>query len=251
MKRLLIFFISIALIPIIKVNAQTQVNVTNQQQLKDALNNKEVTDIKLSNDIETTEKINITRSVNIDGNNHTIKYVGTFGKENSNDNTIWSGIYILQVYKTSATIKDIKLTGGNAALLVNGSDVKLEGTIDVSGNGFGGIELGQGKDVTTTVKISLSDNTNIVNTTESNNRPTMWVPDDSDDAIIQMNGITKIIKKGEELTLAEIEELFEDVPQENPKTSDNIILNIILSIIGLINFIIVYINFSKKDIREL
>ena len=251
MKKLLIFFITIALIPIINVNAQTVVNVSNQEQLKEALNNEEVTDIKLNNDIETTEKINITRSVNIDGNNHTIKYVGTFGSDRSSDNTIWSGIYILQVYKTSATIKNIKLTGGNAALLVNGSNVRLEGKIDVSGNGFGGIELSQGKNVTSTVKVTLSDDINIINTTETSNKPTMWVPEDSDDATIIMNGIAKTIKSGEELTITEIEQLFEDVPQENPKTSDNITLNIILSIIGLINFIIIYKYLSKENIREL
>ena len=59
----------------------------------------------------------------IDGNGYTMKYVGTFGQAGSTDNTTWGGIYWLQVYNTNATIKDIKLTGGNAALLVNGSNV--------------------------------------------------------------------------------------------------------------------------------
>lgn len=48
--------------------------------------------------------------------------------------------YVLKVYNTEATINGIKLTNANAAMLVSSSDVVLTGTIDVSGNKFGGIE---------------------------------------------------------------------------------------------------------------
>ena len=164
---------TLLLIPNMIVHAETELVVKNQDELKQALKNAEITTIVLGEDIETTEKINITRPVTINGNNHTIKYVGTFGSKASKDNTVWGGIYVLQVYKTSATIKNIKLTGANAALLVNGSKVNLEGTIDVSGNGFGGIELSQGKNVDETVKLTLSDDINIINTTENANTPTM------------------------------------------------------------------------------
>ena len=120
------------------VNAESK-TVKNQDELKSALSNKDIDTIILGADVNTTEKINITRPIYLDGKNHTIKYVGKFG--DSDDFTVWAGIYVLQVYKTNATIKDIKLTGGNAGLLINGSVVKLEGTIDVSGNGLGELNL--------------------------------------------------------------------------------------------------------------
>lgn len=121
-----IILLAIFLTPTTLVNAASSSSVHNEAELKQALTNESISNIVLANDIETTEKINILRPVTIDGANHTIKYIGTFGKDNSKDNTIWGGIYVLQVYKTNATIKNIKLTGGNAGLLINGSTVNLK-----------------------------------------------------------------------------------------------------------------------------
>ena len=172
-----------------------------------------------------------------------MKYVGTFGSAGSTDNTTWGGIYLLQVYKTNATIKDIKLTGGNAALLVNGSSVTLEGTIDVSGNGFGGIELSQGSGVTTISHLILTSDAKIVNTTESDDRPTLWVPEDTNSAILEINGVEKTLTAGMELTMDEISELF--AIQENPDTSDPLIITVILGICGLFMFVM-----SSKKLLE-
>ena len=221
-----VFFLGfIALIlPLMNVKAAT-VTVRNQSDLKAALQNTEATIISLGEDIETTEKINITRPVTIDGNNHTIKYVGKFGSDQSSDNKVWGGIYVLQVYKTNATIRNIKLTGGNAALLVNGGNVKLEGTIDVSGNGFGGIELGQGSGVEDINHLIMDENTTIVNSTE-----TLWVPGDSDAAVIEKNGKEYVIASGEELTDEVLNAVLEDQP--SPQTGDSIVLT---SMIGLLS----------------
>ncbi len=228
-----IFSIAFLVIPMINASALTDRTVKNQSELLEALQDSETKTITLSEDIETTQKINITRPVTIDGKGHTIKYIGTFGDSNSSSNTVWGGIYVLQVYKTTATIKDIKLTGGNAALLVNGSNVTLEGKIDVSGNGFGGIELGQGSGVDQANKLSLSDDATLVNTTDSNDKPTLWVPSDSEPATVIMNGITKKIESGDELRLDVIEELFEiDNKEENPKTGDNIVMYILLGLLA-------------------
>ncbi len=215
------------------VKAQTTTTVSNQEQLKSAIADKNISTIVLNSDINTTEKIHITRDLTIDGNNHTIRYTGTFGKDNSKDNKVWGGIYVLHVYKATATIKNIKLTGANAALLANGANVTLVGTIDVSGNGFGGIELGQGKDVDETVKLNLDDNCNIVNTTESATAPTLWVPSDSDDAIVSMNGVEKIVTSGDELALSEVNALFEGIREQSPQTGDNLSLYIILGSLGI------------------
>ena len=214
------------------VNAESK-TVKNQDELKSALSNKDIDTIILGGDINTTEKINITRPIYLDGKNHTIKYVGKFG--DSDDFTVWAGIYVLQVYKTNATIKDIKLTGGNAGLLINGSVVKLEGTIDVSGNGFGGIELGKGANVSEAPRVDLDSSTDLKNDSESNDRPTLWVPDDTNGAVMSVDGVKETLTAGEELSLTEIDELFDiDV---NPQTNDNIIIVLIiaLSLIGILN----------------
>ncbi len=236
------FLISLLFVASLKVSADAQVIVHNQEELKQAINNKEVTNIIIDNDINTTEKLNITHPLTIEGNNHTIKYVGTFGQEKSTDNTIWSGIYVFQIYKTSATLKNIKLTGANAALLVNGSSLNLAGTIDLSGNGFGGIELSQGKNVEEVSKLNLSDDINIINSTETNTSPTLWVPSDSKDAIITMNGITRTIKSGDELSLIQLESIL---GINNPDTNDSIIFAIVLGLIGLSIII-----FNIKKLKE-
>ena len=229
MTTFAISFMLMMIVPIINVQAEAR-TVNDQEELKAALLDSDVTAITLGSDIETTEKINITRPITIDGNGHTIRYVGTFGADQSPNKTTWGGIYILQVYKTSATIKDIKLTGGNAAILVNGSTLRFEGNIDVSENGFGGIELAQGSGVDETSKLIIADNANIVNKTENANNPTFWVPEDSDDAVIEMNGITKTIESGEELTIAEVEKLF---GIDSPKTGDSIIITLLLGLMGI------------------
>ncbi len=227
-----LFLMTIMLLPIMNVHAESY-TVNNQDELKSALKNNDIDTIILGSDIETTEKINITRSVTIDGANHTIKYVGTFGAKGSKDNTVWGGIYVLQFYKTTGTLKDIKLTGANAGLLINGSNVTFVGTIDVSGNGFGGIELGQGSNVTEQNKLTLN-NADIVNTTENDDHPTLWVPNDSDDAIMTVDGDVETIHAGDELTLVELNEIFD---LGTPNTFDNIAYIEALFIISLMSIL--------------
>ncbi len=219
------------------VSAKTQ-NISDETEFLNALKDTTIDTIVLDKDIDTTDKITITRPIYLDGKGHTIKYTGTF--KGGSDNTVWDGKYVLQIYRTEATIKDIKLTGANAALLVNGSTVTLRGNIDVSGNGFGGIELSQGQNVTEKVKLSLVDDAEIINTTDSNDKPSLWVPSDSDDAKLEVNGMVVTIKSGEELELEEIEQLI-----PNPNTSDSIYNYIILNIIGIFTFILYYRKIKK------
>ena len=225
-----------AMIPMLQVHAQEKSKTVNSQaEFKEALADDTITTIVLGKDIGP---------VTIDGRGHTMKYVGKFGSSQSSDNTVWGGIYVLQVYKTEATIRNIKLTGGNGGLLINGAKVKLEGTIDVSGNGFGGIELGQGSGVDSVAHIILTDDTKLVNTTETPDKPTLWVPKDSTGSILEVNGVKQELQPLEELTIQEMETLF--TPAENPETSDSIISYIILGIISICTFLFA----SKKVIRE-
>lgn len=223
-KILLLFVLTITLGNTLSVKATTSKTVNSEVELKEALNNSNVSTIILGSNIETTEKINIMRDITIDGNNKTIKYVGKFGSSNSSDNTVWGGIYVLQIYKSNVTLKNIKLTGGNAGLLINGGHATFVGRIDVSGNGFGGIELGKGNGVTTTPTLTITDNAEIINSSEAADKPTLWVPDDTTGAIIEIGNTEFELNPGEELSLDEINELEESI--ENPETNDSILLNI-------------------------
>ncbi len=236
-KSLILVLLIMLCLPIV-VNAETR-TVNTEEELINAIKDKSVDYISIGSDINTTQKITTTRDVTIDGNGHTLKYVGTFGSEKSTDNKVWGSIYILQIYKANVTIKDIKLTGGNAAILVNGGNVTLEGIVDVSGNGFGGIELGKGKDVTSTPTLNLDNDAKIVNTTDSNSSPSVWVPKDTDNALMIIDGVSKTFTAGEELTLGEINTIY-GITDENPKTGDNIFITLSIIFISLITLIISY-----------
>ncbi|ARF14895.1 pectate lyase-like adhesive domain-containing protein [Sporosarcina ureae] len=143
-------------------------NIKDQAGLKAALENVNIVNLKLVESFETTEKINVTRAVSIDGGNNTITFKG--------DATGWNSNFVLQVYNTgegTTTISNLKLTGADGGLLVNGAKVVLSGTIDVSGNEFGGIESGKGSDVETNPSLDVT-NATLVNTTEAYGLPTVW-----------------------------------------------------------------------------
>ncbi len=116
------------------------------------------------NDITVSNKINFMHDVVIYGNGHTVT---------ASAGATWTGLYVFQFYQVNATVKDITLTGEDAGMLVNGSNVTLEGTVDVSGNKFGGIEVSKGTDVVNNG--SLVVNADLTNTTEDFSRPTIWV----------------------------------------------------------------------------
>lgn len=142
---------------------ETVENVTNFEGLKAAIESEEVETINIMNDIEVTEKLQILSEKNINGNEYKLTF--------KNDSKEWQGNYVLQFYKTTGSVKDLTITGGDAAILVNGSTVTLEGTVDVSGNEFGGIEVTQGKGVTINPKLTV----NATLTFTDENLPAIWI----------------------------------------------------------------------------
>ncbi len=58
-------------------------------------------------------------------------------------------------------------------MLVNGSEVTLEGAIDVSGNEFGGIESSKGVGLENDPELNVTDAT-FTNTSEAYGLPTIW-----------------------------------------------------------------------------
>lgn len=236
----ILVFIVLCSFPFLNVFAEETATVYNETTLKEAISNHDITKIVLSEDIETHEKINITRDLAIDGNNHTIRYAGTF--KGTTDKTIWDSIYVIQVYLANVTIKDIKLTGGNAGLLVNGANVKLEGNIDLSGNGWGGIEIAKGIGVTDTPKLELDSTTKITNSDETTKKPTIWVPDDTNGALMEVDGKEISLEAGAEFSIAKVEDMF----NLNPETGD---MTIWFGIMG--GIAIVALGYAIKTLKDL
>ncbi len=198
-----------ALVPMMNVHATEGVKVvTDEEELVAAINDKTVTTIQLANDITTTAKVNILRDVTIDGANHKITLDG--------DHTTWDSTYVLHVYKVNVTLKNIALSNANGGLLVNGGNVTVEGTLDVSGNHFGGVELSKGNGVETLPVINFN-NATVVNTTESETIPTLWSDGIAQEEVtVKYNGVEAAIYNTEKGQV----QLF--LNQENTPTGDNI-----------------------------
>lgn len=142
-------------------------DVANLTEFKAALANTAIKTINVIASFETTEKIIVSRPVTINGGGKMIKFTG--------DVAGWQGNYVIQVYNTKGvTLDDIKLIGGDAAMLVNGSDVTLTGRIDVSGNEYGGIEVSKGT-VADLQNSTLTVTGTLVNGTEAYSLPTIWL----------------------------------------------------------------------------
>lgn len=260
-----------AFVPMISVHAEEGVAVVkDEQELLTALADESVTTIQLADNITTTAKVNIIRDVTIDGQNYKITLSG--------DHTAWDSTYVMQVYKSNVTLKNIALTGANGGLLVNGGNATIEGTLDVSGNAFGGIELSKGSEVETAPTINFN-NATIKNDTESNSQPTLWTDGlTKEEVTIKYNGVEAAIyntdKKQVQLFISEentptgdnVEKLdvadykpeqtpeekpeskpeepttptVEEDKTENPETSDGILLFITLAIVGVAGTAVTY-----------
>ena len=168
---------------VIEVKDRSVSDVSDESQLLAALKDNKVKTINITADFATTDKVNITRDLAINGNMHKITL-------NMADKTKWDGKYVLQAYKSKVSISDITLTGGNAGLLVNGANVTLKGKIDVSNNGFGGIELANAAGI----PAITFDNVTITNSSEEYLKPTLWTDPKMDSVSVNYAGFEKNIE---------------------------------------------------------
>ena len=148
-----------------------------------ALKNDKVTTIKLDGDIDATGKTDILHDVTIDGGGHTIKFDGT---------TDWKSNF-LQVYKATATVKDLTVKDGNLAFFVNGGTLNLEGTINMSGN-FGGIGLSQGGGVTEVPTLNIGAGAVVNYTGESATTPAIYQDEKTAEVSVKYDGIEAAAK---------------------------------------------------------
>lgn len=182
-------------VPAYEAPEVTETDVKNLEELTKALENENIKTINIKADIEANAPVKVQRAVTINGGDHTLSFTGLesitgteddgliiFAETTVNNLTVnaglgetkskWVGTYAIHVYNTKAILNNVKATGGNGGILVNGSDVTLTGDIDVSHNGFGGIEVSLGTDLTQ-VSLNVTGAT-LKNDSEAYGLPTIW-----------------------------------------------------------------------------
>lgn len=191
----------------IETSVETYVNnpnfgkaiVEDESELAEAISDPDVSEITFNAPMTSDNEITISKPITINGNDNTVTK-STPGKvmtltadstvenitlENTADNTEWNSSYGIQFYTGEHTVKDVKLTGGNAGIIANSATVNLEGTIDVSGNTFGGIEVcrsqsdSQARSAMPAGVLNINGAT-IINTTEAYGKPTIWIDGNTD-----------------------------------------------------------------------
>lgn len=177
--------------------------VNTADDLKAVIANPEIKTINIEEDLSgLTECLNVAgEGVTINGNGKTVSFTGLVDKDNSkNDGLVisgkgvtvnnlivdagledaadWKGVYAVQVYNApGVTLNNVTATGANGGILVNSAAVTLKGNIDVSNNGFGGIEVSKNSSATENGNLTIADGATVVNTSEAYGLPTVWVVD--------------------------------------------------------------------------
>ena len=192
----------------IESGAETYVNnpnfgkaiIEDVEDVTAALEDPDIKEITLNAPIATTSEIQINKPMTIDGAGNTVtksepgkaftmtadSTIEDITVENTADNTEWNSSYGVQFYTGEHTVKNSKFTGCNAGIIANSATVNLEGTIDVSGNTFGGIEVCRSQaDAKTRASMPAGvlniNGATIINTTEAYGKPTIWIDGNTDE----------------------------------------------------------------------
>jgi len=158
--------------------------VNNETELKEAIADTEITTIELGTSFTVTESVLLNREITIDGKDNKISFENMPQQWVTNGNN-----YVVKVYNTTATLKNIALSNSLAGLQVNSSNVTLEGTIDVTGNKLGGMEVSQSSD-TTLPKGTLTLNGTLKMDDESLFCPAIWL--ENEQGTVNVNGFTSV-----------------------------------------------------------
>lgn len=151
----------------IEFSGSHQKCVKTLDEFKSALSTPTVSYIVLNDTIETTSTIVIDRPITINGHDEKLVLTG--------DQPGWQGKYVLQVYNTKAHLNSVQFEGGDAGLLVNGSEVNLTGNMRFSNHEFGNIELGKGSGVTAMPKLNIPYANSVAgNNNETKDKPFVW-----------------------------------------------------------------------------
>lgn len=187
----------------IQTSANTYVNnpnfgkavIDDMSQLTEAISDPDISQLSLNASLDTDNELTINRPITLDGNGNTItkssegkilnltadSTIENVNLDSTADNTDWKSSYGIQFYTGDHTIRNAKISGGNAGIIVNSANVTLEGNIDVSGNTFGGIEVSKGSAEGLNGGVLNINGANITNTTEEYGKPTIWIDGNTDD----------------------------------------------------------------------
>ena len=186
--------------------------VTNEVDLLNAAADKTVRTISVKSNILVSQKIVFSgRNVYIDGNGNKITFSG--------DATGWGGNYVIQAYKNLVTIKNLSITGGDAAIYANGATVKAEGFVDLTGNEFGGVEVSQGAGVVSPASFNAGDAI-IRNNSEVSTKPTVWIDRVSTADATVSGAFTKTTHIGLDQSQFYLKEANADIAAVNTTTNE-------------------------------
>lgn len=168
--------------------------VNTSEEFVAAANDPTINEISIKSAFDITEQISINHPIKVNGNNYQLTSalqgsiivflvageLNNFNLSITSDNSAWTSTYGVQFYTGEYKVADCAITGGNAAILVNGSTVDLLNSLNVSGNTFGGIEVSKGTADNLTAGILNINGASIANTTEVYKKPTIWIDGNTD-----------------------------------------------------------------------
>lgn len=169
--------------------------ISDEASFQTAIADETINAVTLTGPLAVTGETQIAKAITFDGDGNAVTtdaegkvFTFTAGADVKNvtvkstaDNTEWHSSYGMQFYTGNATVEDCAFRGGNAAIIVNGATVTLGGTIDVSGNTFGGIEVSKGVGESLAASVLNINGATLINTTEEYGKPTVWVDGETDD----------------------------------------------------------------------
>ena len=186
------------------IEAEAEVNGAAYPTIEEAIEAANSGDtIKLTSDLKLTKQLEISKAITLDGIDKKIDGSGISGTgailvtagatlknfeltgPNTNTSGWDSGEYGIKFYQANgAKLTDVKVTGANAGIQVNGGSVTMTDTIDVSGNEFGGIEVCKKG----ALVISAATLKNDTEDAAANANPVLW--NDGDGKVENMGTIT-------------------------------------------------------------
>ncbi len=194
--------------------------------------------VTLVKDVTLTEQVTINKAITLNGGNNTItgkmqktaailvtadnatvQNVTVSGPNtntaNSDFTTGWDGgEYGIKVYNaTGVTLSNVAVTAANAGILVSSSDVAMTGTITVSGNEFGGIEVSKGSNLAKAGNLTIADSAEIVCTDEK--VPAIWIDGTTASEGVVTGGNYPSINVGTQIYYATSQELLNKIAANN------------------------------------
>lgn len=189
-------------------------SVGTYEELVAAAADAETDTINITADIALQNTVTFNHTVVVNGGNHVISNASGpidglvfMGSDSIINNLIlnfsgtpseWAGLYGLQVYNAeNVHLNTLQSRGDDGGFLINASTAIMTGTINVSDNEFGGIEVSRGAQGVRDSILYVNE-ANLVNTTEVYSKPTIWVENEQGTVIgaeslfsIQLNNQTQ------------------------------------------------------------